>query len=318
MKAFLQTVISQPEKLSQAFILIMVIAIAYQSAQISLDMLSPLPMGSVKTVNVGGQMGSDDIPGIESLLSEHLFGEAGKAVDTPEPALDAPETQLSLVLQGVSVGKNDSRSSAIISETRGSGEIYWVGDSILGKAILSAVYEDRVVIKQGGRVETLHFTDEFESVDGVTRNAPVPSASNTQASSSDVLRSYRARRDDKTAMIRELGSALNDINKGDFQSFDALLDQYGANMQANIAEAARTAGLVDTGDGMKVSNRASETWTSRVGLQQGDVVKTVNQYPVQVLKSDRSAIDSVIKSCLARIEVQRGPNTFVVTYPFCN
>jgi general secretion pathway protein C len=251
------------------------------------------------------------------MLDQHVFGEAGSVpVQESKTNIDAPETKLSLELQGVSVGKDDSSSSAIISESKGGvGNIFWVGDSISGKAVLNSVFEDRVVIKQNGKLETLRFSDDFKS----TGFSPSTNhdRSNEPSNHADVLRSYRDRKTSKNNMVRELGSALNDVNKGDFSSFDSLLDEYGSKLEENLERAARTAGLKEVDDGVAVGQN-QKTWMNQVGLEPGDVIKTVNNYPVTSLKSDRSAINSVIKSCLARIEVQRGANTFVVTYPFCN
>jgi len=261
------------------------------------------------------------LPDIQEMLEWHIFGEAGKVVLVEAPLnVEAPETKLDFELQGVSVGRVAENSSAIISESKGSsGELYWVGDSVFGKAILSAVYDDKIVLKQNGRLETLRFSDEFVS-NGLTRNVPseYSTVSNRDASHSDMLRSYQSRKQDKNSMVRELGSALNGVAKGQFQAFDSLLDEYGSNLEANLASAVQTAGLEETSEGMKVGSRAQDEWMNQVGLKHGDIVKSVNNYPAVTLKSDRSAIDSVIKSCVARIEVLRGQNTFVVTYPFCN
>jgi general secretion pathway protein C len=308
------------EKGIQAFVLVLVVALAHQSAKLTLMSMSDLPMKSVTSSSVLGGGEQEAPPNIQQLLEWNIFGELGKAVvvEVEEVAIvEAPETKLSLTLQGVSVSPTEESSSAIISEARGStGELYWVGDSVLGKAVLVSVHDDKIVLKQNGRLETLRFSDEFQS-SGLTKYNPAITSSSRDASQSDMLRSYRSRRDDKNNLVREMGSALNDVNNGKFNTFDALLDEYGANLENNIESAARSAGLEESSDGVKVGSRAQKAWMNKVGLKEGDVIKSVNSYPVLTLKSDRSAIDSVIKSCLARIEVQRGQNIFVVTYPFC-
>lgn len=300
--------------------IILVVGLAYQSAQLTLSTINTLPMGDKVSANMRAQSQKDTLPDIQQMLSWHIFGEAGQvAAIEATPNVEAPETKLDLELQGVSVGKNQESSSAIISESKGSsGEFYWVGDSVFGKAILSAVYDDKVVLKQNERLETLRFNDDFAS-SGLMMNASsnLPSANSQNTNSSDMLRSYKTRKQDQDGSVRELGMALNDVGKGQFTAFDSVLDGYGADLEKNLESAARTAGLEQTSDGMKVGSRAQEEWMNQVGLKQGDIVKSVNNYPVSSLKSDRSAIDSVIKSCVARIEVQRGANTFVVTYPFC-
>jgi len=306
------------EKSLNIAVLLLVILIAYQSGNITLNLISGTPaIQPVQTQVVPTKNIEQNSPDIDGLLAQNLFGEVGSVpVVEPEVNVNAPETKLSLELQGVSVGRAESSSSAIISESKnGEGEIYWVGDSIAGKAILSAVFEDRVVIKQNGKMETLRFSEDFRPSSGSNEIMPVAEPVNTD-DPSDVLRSYRTNRENKDNMIRELGSALNDVYKGDFNSLDKVLDGYGSQLEQNLRRAAQTAGLKEKGDGVEVGS-SQQTWMNRVGLEPGDVIKTVNNYPASTLKSDRAAIDSVIKSCLARIEVQRGENTFVVTYPFC-
>ncbi len=306
------------EKSLNLAVLILVILIAYQSGNVTLNLMSGVPVTqSIQAPAANQKQSQSSLPSIQSLLAQNIFGEVGSIPEIVEEVnVDAPETKLSLELQGVSVGRKESSSSAIISESKnGEGEIYWIGDSIAGKAILAAVFEDRVVIKQNGNMETLRFSEDFRPSSGAGLITPMAEPVNT-SDQADVLRSYRTNRNNKDNMIRELGSALNDVYKGDFESFDRVLDGYGSQLEQNIQRAAQTAGLKDKGDGVEVGN-SQQTWMNRVGLEPGDVIKTVNNYPASTLKTDRAAIDSVIKSCLARIEVQRGENTFVVTYPFC-
>lgn len=308
------------EKSLNVAVLLLVILIAYQSGNVTLSLISGVPSTSTsisQTSTLQAKQTSSSVPSIQGLLEQNIFGELGSMpVVVPEVSVNAPETKLSLELQGVSVGRSESSSSAIIAESKnGNGEIYWVGDSIAGKAILSTVFEDRVVIKQNGKMETLRFSEDFRPSGASSTVTPVAEPVNTDEPA-DVLRSYNANRRNKDNMIQELGTALNEVYKGDFDSLDKVLDGYGSRLEQNLQRAAQTAGLKDKGDSVEVGN-SQQTWMNRVGLEPGDVIKTVNNYPAASLKTDRAAIDSVVKSCLARIEVQRGENTFVVTYPFC-
>ena len=320
----IQKITPQLEKGMQALVLLLVIGLAHQSAKLTLMAVSDIPSVGPTQIVSESKNTQEAPPNIQQMLAWNIFGELGKVAVVEEVStVEAPETQLSLTLQGVSVSRIEEHSSAIISEAKkSSGELYWVGDSVLGKAILVSVHDDKIVLKQNGRLETLRFSEDAKS-SGLSKSSsgssssPAETTSNRDASHSDMLRSYRSRKSDKKSLLREMGSALNDVNKGKFDTFDALLDDYGSNLEGKLESAARSAGLEATADGVKVGARAQDAWMNKVGLKQGDVVKAVNSYPVLTLKSDRSAIDSVIKSCLARIEVQRGQNTFVVTYPFC-
>ena len=306
--------------------LLLVTFLSYQLAQITLLTLSGVPVKASATGFVSISSDSDrglqePAADIEALLAWHVFGVLNKQeAIVVEVNIEAPETKLDLILEGVSVSQDPAKSSAIISESKArSGELYWIGDSVAGKAILNAVFDEKIILKHSGRLETLWFSDESKSQGGLSRNdASInPVSTNMVTDPADMLRSYRARRDDKNEVASEIGSALNDVGQGNFQSLDGLLDKYGTNMEGNIEKAISTVGLEQVSDGMRVGNSAQEEWLSQVGLQHGDVIQSVNNYPVITLKSDRSAIDAVVKSCVARIEVIRGERTFVVTYPFC-
>ncbi len=307
------------------FVFLLVLGVSYQSAQLTLSALTDLPSGSGGSVQSHSANTVKPMTDIQAILNQHLFGEAGQVKvvveEKPVETIDAPETSLSLVLQGVSVGKKAETSSAIISATKSaSGEIYWIGDSVSGQAILSAVYDDRVVIKQNGRLETLRFADEFQSSGMSVSDSTMPLASSSATgtpSHSDMLRSYRSRKQESDDRMNTINNALNDVYRGEFQNYDNLMDQFGSDMEREIESALRTSGLEETSDGMQLGSGAQQNWMNQVGLKYGDIVKSVNGYSVLTLKSDRTALDSVIKSCLARIEVLRGANTFVVTYPFC-
>jgi|GEM_PF-6486028 len=298
-------------------LLLLVVLLSYQAAKISLLILSPLP-SKVTVASPVIKQNSDAKASfdVEDMLKHNIFGELSKKpVQAAAPSEEeAPETKLSLVLQGVSVGFDEQSSTAIISESkRSKGEIYWVGDSVLGKASLSAVYDDRVVLKKNGQLETLRFLDE-ESTSQLSIDKASPRASRS-AEHSDSLRSSRSRKSTKKA-DKDLVGALNGISRGEFTNFDALLDSYGGDLEDNIEKLAEDAGIEVRDDGFRIGGSA-QGLLGRVGLRQGDVVKSINDFPVTALKSDRSALSSVVKSCSAKIEVLRGKNTFVLNYPYC-
>ncbi len=104
----------------------------------------------------------------------HMLGEArsvtGK-VQTAVPA-QAPDTRLKLTLRGAFASDDPELVRAIIADPRGKEDHYSVGDKLPGNAELSEVHPDRVILKRGGRFETLRLPDE-RSVGGnlARRNA---------------------------------------------------------------------------------------------------------------------------------------------------
>lgn len=113
------------------------------------------PSNSRPTSASSNSQGGVDITQIQRL---NLFGEVNKVV-APKPVqetiTDAPETSLNLVLAGVVSTSEEDQGTAII-ENRGKQATYAIGEKIDGtNATLAQVHSDRVIIKNGGRHETL-------------------------------------------------------------------------------------------------------------------------------------------------------------------
>ncbi len=89
---------------------------------------------------------------IAEITSQHLFGAA------PEVSGDtagAPRTDLALVLTGTIVANPPQYGLAILGANPAAVKVYAVGDNVPGGARLHAVYDDRVLLDRGGRLESL-------------------------------------------------------------------------------------------------------------------------------------------------------------------
>ena len=93
---------------------------------------------------------------IAKIQQLNLFGNAAaKPAEPVAEVTDAPETRLNLTLTGVVASSEQEAGTAII-ENRGSQAVYGLGAKIEGtNATLQKVYNDRVIIKNGVRNETL-------------------------------------------------------------------------------------------------------------------------------------------------------------------
>ena len=93
---------------------------------------------------------------IAKIQQLNLFGNAAaKPAEPVAEVTDAPETRLNLTLTGVVASSEQEAGTAMI-ENRGSQAVYGLGEKIEGtNATLQKVYNDRVIIKNGVRNETL-------------------------------------------------------------------------------------------------------------------------------------------------------------------
>ncbi len=134
---------------------------------------APKPVASAQRgVNLGG------------LQQLNLFGTLNQQAAPVEEEVDtdAPETKLNLTLTGVVASSSVNEGTAII-ENRGVQNVYGLGEKIEGtNATLDRVMNDRVIIKNGVRKETLMLDgvdyDEANrkrvAVNDTTRRVPPP------------------------------------------------------------------------------------------------------------------------------------------------
>ena len=147
-------------KISQVVILLLISYVAYLLAQLTwLAVPQQSSTSAINITNPQSRVSSDNkkvsVKAIEAL---NLFGKFSlQEVEKVEEVVieDAPETRLKLTLSGV-VASSDRETAAAIIESSGKQETYSIGENIKGtRAVLENVFNDRVLLKVSGRLETL-------------------------------------------------------------------------------------------------------------------------------------------------------------------
>ncbi|MDH3953699.1 MAG: type II secretion system protein GspC, partial [Gammaproteobacteria bacterium] len=105
----------------------------------------------------------------QEIASVHLFGEAD--ADDAAPVVpeisdeDLEDTRLSsLELKGTIASPEPTMSAAIITDGKNEEKVYLIGDPIASSAKLHAVYTDRVVLNENGRLTNLRLPEEYKQV----------------------------------------------------------------------------------------------------------------------------------------------------------
>jgi general secretion pathway protein C len=165
--------------------LLLVIAIGWQLANI-IWMLIPGPAAGDAVVVPAGQAVSDRSGPVaadaRAIAAAHLFGEAG-ADDAPAVVPDVADENLedtrlsNLELKGTIASPETTMSAAIISDGSNEEKVYLIGDPIASGAKLHAVYTDRVVLNENGRLTNLRLPEEYRE----TPSAPVRRAATRRA-----------------------------------------------------------------------------------------------------------------------------------------
>lgn len=212
------------------------------------------------------------------IANHQLFGRA-EVADTDKKAIEnAPDTRLDLVLRGVLAHDPQEQALALISRGRGAQEVYGIGDRLPGNAELVEVYPDRVIIEYQGRYETLRLpeTSEVSLGGGVDSSAPLAQKSYQRVASQQAIPASRA-----TQLRREF-----------------LDDPARLMKMVNIKQEHKDGELL----GYKVSPKGDPSLFYEVGLQDGDIIVSVNGMPL----SNTKGLSSLRRAKRYDVVVMRG------------
>jgi general secretion pathway protein C len=92
---------------------------------------------------------------VAMIANSHIFGAAAPPEPPKQDASNAPQTSMPLVLTGVIADDDPRTGLAILGESAAAAKVYAVGDNLPGGARLHSVYDDRVLLDRGGRLESL-------------------------------------------------------------------------------------------------------------------------------------------------------------------
>lgn len=201
-------------------------------------------------------------------------------VESVSQNANAPDTSLQLKLDGVFASSSQSQSSAIISEQgQGIGKLYRVGQQVVGGAVLSAVYVDRVLLQRNGQEEVLRFI-KSNLLGGDTP----PVASNPVASQADKARNL-------------LSNAI--------QRLDSDASSYLNEM-----------GLIASQQGYEITDNTPSHIRRKLGLKAGDRVVRLNGQTLGNVQLDKNLLQQIQQTGRARIEIQRGGQHLTIEQSF--
>lgn len=150
--------------------LLLVVIIGWQLATVFWSLMPGSSAGDAVAVpasvaNSAGRQSAENVD-ISAIAGAHLFGvadaEAPREVVQQEITEDLPDTRLTnLTLKGTLAATDPKDSIAIIADSGNKQLIYFVGDPVTSGAKLHAVYRDRVVLNESGRLTNLELPKEF-------------------------------------------------------------------------------------------------------------------------------------------------------------
>ncbi|WP_261855944.1 type II secretion system protein GspC [Vibrio ruber] len=231
---------------------------------------------------------------------KQLFGELQKQSDKPvvqEHVVNAPKTKLNLKLVGVVVSDNNTEDLAII-DYQGVQATYGLKERIEGTRVtLESVLNDRVIIRNSGRNETLMLEDVEYSRLGSTDSQP-PAVLNNP--SPDDFVNY------DTGELSTQSERLAEI-KHEIAENPQTLFQY-----VRLSQMRRDDDIL----GYRLSPGRSPELFQSVGLENGDIAVALNDVDLRK-ESAMSDISSVLSDLSnVKITVERNGQTHDIYIQF--
>jgi len=274
------------ERVTRIINLVLVLFIAWSLARLTWS-LWPMPQIEVSAPLPVANLSSGKPPaGAATRLAEmHLFGEAKEQEPAADTALTAPETQLTLTLSGVLSADDKLTARAIIAGPDGEEKPYAVGDTLPGNATLHQILVDRVILKSGGKYETLRLPEDSNGmapVPGMTGMANVPGPMGMQGGQGGNLRQYRQQILNNPAQLFDLVQVVPISQNGVFQGF-----RLGPGRDPRMLQ--------------------------RFGLQPGDTVTQINGIALDDPSKGAQALQSIATASSINLTIKRGGTEQQVT-----
>jgi general secretion pathway protein C len=266
----------QADRAAPILLVLLILYLYWKLASIFWLLVAPPQVMQVERIALGSQQAQ--VPNIAAFA---LFQEVGATAAADESA--------NLLLQGVMVGYPSQFSSAVIKMNE-VADRYRVGENIANTSYqLAEVYWDRVLLRQNnGTTRELKFKGIENGLDQsiVQPVANASSSFNNQATQMPQSQEQNA-----------LGQAVQKIQQD--------REQYLKDMGVNAG-----------GEGYEVTSRTPTALRSKLGLQPGDRIMSLNGQAVGQGQSDAQLLEQARREGQVKIEIKRGDQVMTIQQDF--
>ena len=225
----------------------------------------------------------------------NLFGDLSAEPVVEQPTVtDAPETNLNLTLSGV-VASSDPKVAAAIIENRGKQNVYGINEPIEGtRAILKEVYEDKVIIRNGSRNETLMLDGvDYNNSTTVRNNRPRTRTSTRPASNP---------REQRNTLSKDIAEATRELQKKPTGFTDYIaISPYRQDGQLQ---------------GYRISPGKKPKLFKAAGFKAGDVVVEINGLDLTDPQQSLEAMQALRRAQSLQLTVNRGEDRLTLYLDF--
>lgn len=266
----------QADRAAPILLVLLILYLCWKLASIFWLLVAPPQVMQVEPIALGSQQAQ--VPNIAAFA---LFQEVGGAAAADESA--------NLLLQGVMVGYPSQFSSAVIKMNE-VADRYRVGENIANTSYqLAEVYWDRVVLRQNnGTTREL----KFKGIEnGLDQSIVQPVANASSSSNNQVTQMPQSQEQNA------LGQAVQKIQQD--------REQYLKDMGVNAG-----------GEGYEVTSRTPTALRSKLGLQPGDRIMSLNGQAVGQGQSDAQLLEQARREGQVKIEIKRGDQVMTIQQDF--
>ena len=235
-------------------------------------------------------------PDIGGVLAANPFGAILQPVTPDGPVA---ETNLNLVLLGLTLGNPEENSLAIIADDASGAKSYAVGAEISANVSISAIMADHVVLSIDGTLQTLSFPN------AVATTVTTPDTLAGTDTASGVAALNRMAPDNASYYVADPEEATDP---------DSVIARYRAAVRQNPVSVMLRLGIEATVGGYLVKQDTSQG-VLNAGFRPGDIIRTVNGETVGELQSDVELFDRIALAGLAQVEVVRNGEVIKFSFP---
>lgn len=262
----------QADRAAPILLVLLILYLCWKLASIFWLLVAPPQVMQVERIALGSQQAQ--VPNIAAFA---LFQEVGGAAAADESA--------NLLLQGVMVGYPSQFSSAVIKMNE-VADRYRVGENIANTSYqLAEVYWDRVLLRQNnGTTREL----KFKGIENGLDQSIVQPVANASSSFNNQVTPMPQSQEQNA-----LGQAVQKIQQD--------REQYLKDMGVNAG-----------GEGYEVTSRTPTALRSKLGLQPGDRIMSLNGQAVGQGQSDAQLLEQARREGQVKIEIKRGDQVMTI------
>lgn len=275
------------------FLLVLVLLLGWVSARFFWQVSSLFLDEQISTtlINNNSFKSTQNTDQAAQIIKLNLFGEVNHTEKTTiqAPITEAaPETRLNLKLRGIYASTDDKSSNAIIENSRGQQDLYFIDDKIPPEKnlTLAKVLKHKVILNRNGKYETLTMEDFGSSIQESTKS--------------------------KKPSLRFRGKKLP--KKIDRRNNRQLTRQLSGIREKMVNDPKSLAGLMNVNPvtengqfkGFKLSPGRDASLFARAGLRRNDLVTSVNGIVLDDPSKALSLYDELRNAQELSIEIIRG------------